>query len=150
MHRPGAVHPLSLDVSDPFRSAIRMKHTTTTSEQQAFLESVSELNEKYNAVRTNSGVVSLGHCFWTKSMIEGANQLQAEWNVAPTMIPFYGDWHDLICLNTQSGSIEMIDDNRRLLFAWPSHTVFLNSLEMTIELPSDPSSIIESESWIEF
>ena len=119
-------------------------------EQEAFLASVSDLNEKYNAVRTDSEVVSLCHCFWTKSMIEVAKHLQAEWEVAPTLIPFYGDWHDLICLNTQNGSIEMIDDNRRMLFVWPSHTVFLSSLEMKLEVPSDSSGIIESESWIDF
>jgi hypothetical protein len=84
----------------------------TTKEQRAFLATASALNDQYNAVDIDSRTIPLRHTFWTPSEIDHAKQIKAEWNVPPTLIPFYGDWHDRICLNTQDGAIEMLDDER--------------------------------------
>lgn len=119
-------------------------------EQLAFLAAASELNAKHNAVRNGSETHCLYHSFWTKSEIERGQQVQSEWDVPTKMIPFYGDWHDLICLNTENGSVQMIDDARRVLITWPSHEAFLQNLTTTDEKPADPSGIIESESWLDF
>jgi hypothetical protein len=122
----------------------------TTAEQFAFLTAVSELNAKHNAVRTDSETRRLHHSFWTRSEIEQASQVQSEWDVPKNLVPFYGDWHDLICLNTDNGSIQMIDDARREQFTWPSHKAFLESLTIIDEEPEDSSGIIESKSWLDF
>ena len=122
----------------------------TTNEQLAFLAAVSELNAKHNAVRTDSETRCLFHSFWTKSEIEHGQQIQSEWDVPANMIPFYGDWHDLICLNIENGSVQMIDDARRVLFTWPSHEAFLHNLTTIDEEQSDTSGVIESASWLDF
>lgn len=107
-----------------------------TNEQLAFLAAASELNCKHNAVCTNSETRCLYHSFWTKSEIEHGQEIQSEWDVPTNLIPFYGDWHDLIRLDSENGSAHMIDDARRELFKWPSHEAFLQSLTTIDEEPS--------------
>ncbi|MEZ6142079.1 MAG: hypothetical protein R3B84_16055 [Zavarzinella sp.] len=119
-------------------------------EQLAFLAAASELNAKYNAVRTDSEACCLYHSFWTKSEIEHGQQIKSEWNVPTNLLPFYGNWHDLICLNTESGTVQMIDDARRELFSWLSYEAFLQNLTTIDEATTDTSGIIESESWLDF
>lgn len=123
---------------------------TATDEQLTFLAAVSELNAKHNAVRTDSETRFLYHSFWTQSEIEHARKIQSEWDVASNLIPFYGDWHDLICLNIENGSVLMIDDARRELFSWSTHEAFLRNLTTIDEESSGDSDIIESESWLDF
>ncbi len=122
----------------------------TTEEQVAFLAAVSELNAKHNAVRTDSETLRLHHTFWKQSEIEHAQQIQTDWDVPTNLIPFYGDWHDLICLNTETGSVQIIDNARRQLFTWPSHKAFLQNLTTIDDVAADTSGIIESESWLDF
>lgn len=121
----------------------------TTKEQRAFLATASTLSDQYNAVDAESQTIPLRHTFWTSSEIDHALQIQGEWDLPPTLVPFYGDWHDLICLNTQNGAIVMLDDERKVVFAWPSHDEFLKSLKSVEESPPDTSGIIESESWLD-
>ena len=121
----------------------------TTKQQLAFLSAASELNVKYNAVRTGSQTLRLHLAFWTQSEIEHGQQMQTEWDVPTNLIPFYGDWHDLICLNIDNDSVQMIDDTRRELFTWPSHEAFLENLTTVEEEAADTSGIIESESWLD-
>ena len=123
---------------------------TTTAEQQAFLATVSSLNDRWEAVRAGSIAISLSHSFWSDAEIENAEKVKADWGVPEILAPFYGDWHDLICLNVESGAIEMLDDDRHCLFAWQSPDEFLNCLEHATKPLTDTSGIIESESWLEF
>lgn len=122
----------------------------TTKEQLEFLAAASGLNAKHNAVRTDSETLRLHHAFWKQSEIDHGQQIQGEWEVPTNLIPFYGDWHDLLCLNIENGSVQMIDDARRVSFTWPSHESFLQNLTTIDEKPADTSGIIASESRLDF
>lgn len=138
-------HPVTLK-----RYAKTVSRMPTTTEQLAFLAAASELNGRHNAVRADSEIHRLYHSFWTQSKIEQAKQMQSGWDVPKHLIPFYGDWHDLICLDTETGSVQMIDDSRPERCTWPSHNEFLLSLTTIDVEPEDTSDIIESESWLDF
>ena len=121
-----------------------------TEEQRLFLASASTFNERFGAVRAGSTQIPLQYSFWTLSEIEKAQQIQADWDVPPKLVPFYGDWHDLICLNVESGAVEMIDDTRHPVFVWLSHDDFQKCLASVAETPGDTSGVIETESWLDF
>ncbi|MCK4706344.1 MAG: hypothetical protein KAT90_12745, partial [Gammaproteobacteria bacterium] len=42
--------------------------------------------------------------------------------------PFYGDWHDLFCLNGTTGEIIAMNDEREVLCTWTSVKDFLSCL----------------------
>ena len=53
------------------------------------------LNEKYNAIQTPSGVDSLVFHFWSVLDVTEGLALREDWDVESTLIPFYGNWHEL-------------------------------------------------------
>lgn len=124
-------------------------HLKLTVEQRLFLASVRGFNERFNAVRKGRTWVPLCHSFWSNAEIKRAGKIQDEWNVPKSLVPFYGDWHTLICLDPKLGAVKLLDDERNILFAWKSITVFVRSLAMRREKPLDTSEIIESE-WFDF
>lgn len=106
---------------------------------RAFLESVEGLNEKFNSIDLGGTVEPLAHSFWSYAEIVGASsELRADWEVPPQLLPFYGDWHDLLCLDEMSGAVVYINDDRRELFRWPSSGEFLAALRHREDEPSDP------------
>ncbi len=136
-----------------FLAKCRVKTTAsmkTTAEQRAFLTTVDSLNEFCDVVRAGSTTLPLYHSFWSKKEIENARLVQADWDVPETLVPFYGDWHDLICMNIENGSIEMLDDARQRVFVWPSLDEFRKCLASNMQPPNDTSGVIESESWLDF
>ena len=44
------------------------------------------------------------------------------------------NWHDLFCLNSTTGAVVSVDDDRRVLHAWPNAKSFLNSLSYAVEV----------------
>jgi hypothetical protein len=113
---------------------------------RTFLESVEGLNEKFNSIDLDGSVEPLAHSFWSYAEIVGATrELRADWEVPPQLLPFYGDWHDLLCLDEGSGEVVYIDDDRRELFRWPSSGEFLAALQRREEEPSDPIELDQIE-----
>jgi hypothetical protein len=121
-----------------------------TTEQQSFLKSVSGCNEQFNAVRAGGSLIGLCHPFWSELEISKSLKLLSDWGVPTSLVPFYGDWHTLICLDSKDGVIQLLDDDRRTLFTWSSIPVFMASLVNEPEKPIDAREIIESESWLDF
>ncbi|MBA4029556.1 MAG: cell wall assembly protein [Planctomyces sp.] len=121
-----------------------------TREQHEFLMKVSDFNSRCNAVQAGAMTIHLHHSFWKQTEIDRASEVKEDWDIPGRLIPFYGDWHDLICLNVETGAIEMLDDARRQIVSWPSHDVFIASLESLVEMPIDTSGVIEKESWLDF
>jgi hypothetical protein len=66
---------------------------------QSFLKSVESFNGQFNAVRAGSKVIPLRHPFWSESTILASSAIKEDWDVPLTSVPFYGDWHTVICLN---------------------------------------------------
>lgn len=121
-----------------------------TTEHQSFLKSVNGFNKQFNAVRAGGSLIALRHPFWRESEISKSSKLLSDWDVPASLVPFYGDWHTLICLAPKEGVIKLLDDTRQILFTWPSVAVFVESLVNEPEKPIDTSGIIESESWLNF
>ena len=45
-----------------------------------------------------------------------------------SLIPFYGDWHDLFCLKESTGEIVALNDEREVLCKWASIKDFKSCL----------------------
>jgi hypothetical protein len=76
--------------------------------------------------------------------IECRSGLRAEWGVPSHLVPFYGDWHDLLCLDTRSGSVVMIDDERSTLFEWATPRSFQDALLVPPdESPRDGNGVVD-------
>ena len=96
-----------------------------------FLKQVEDLNEVYASIYFNCELESLTMPFWSWDDIQKGLSQRQEWEVSESLIPFYGDWHDLFCLNTDSGEIVALNDEREVLCTWASVKVFLRCLSET-------------------
>lgn len=108
-------------------------------------------SELYNSIRTASGDEWLGFCFWSLHEVEESLDKRAEWDVDDRLIPFYGDWHNLFCLNSSSISYEVvaIDDDRNVVRKWKSFSTFKESLFWRDAESVNDSGIIADESWLD-
>ena len=95
---------------------------------EKFLREVEILNHKYASVYFNVELEALSMPFWTWDEIQRGLELRQEWEVDKQLIPFYGDWHDLFCLNGTTGEIVALNDERDVLCRWTSIKEFLSCL----------------------
>lgn len=121
-----------------------------TTEQRSFLASVIAFNEKFNVVRAADKSHKLNLPFWSEAEIERAGRIQEEWGVPKPLVPFYGDWHTVICLDPEDGTVQLIDDQRHVEYTWSTIKEFVQCLASSPEDSADTSGIIESESRLDF
>jgi hypothetical protein len=116
----------------------------------AFINQAESPNKIFNSVRTSSGTETLVFSFWSIVEIESALEMREEWEVATSLVPFYGDWHNLFCIKLDSTPMEIIeiDDDRNVRNTWHSISDFQKSLLWQDEEPANISGIIGSESWL--
>jgi len=93
-----------------------------------FLKEVESMNKKYASIYFNCELEPLAMPFWTWEEIQKGLDLRQEWEVDVSLIPFYGDWHDLFCLNGNTGEIIALNDEREVLCTWTSVKDFLSCL----------------------
>ena len=109
-----------------------------------FLSTVAGFND-YNAIvlSPRKKTTSLYHPFWTNAEITSALRIREEWDVPEHLIPFYGDWHDLMCVDVSTSvpSVVLLDDDRRVLHRWKSLDVFSRALRKVPETPSDDDDL---------
>jgi len=98
---------------------------------EKFLKEVDVLNHRYASIYFNVELEALSMPFWTWPEIEKGLALRQEWEVDESLIPFYGDWHDLFCLNGTTGEIVALNDEREVLCTWASVKDFLSCLSET-------------------
>lgn|SRR5574341_448936 len=121
----------------------------TTKEQKVFLETVEEYNDSFNAVKIDGQVEQLNHSFWNSREIADAESLKLEWNVSQDLVPFYGDWHTLFCLNAVTGAVIYLNDERKILFSWHDIPAFVSSLLNREEEPLSESSLDDVKIWLD-
>jgi hypothetical protein len=112
-----------------------------------------DFNESHSAIRKEAATEPLYHSFWSYEEIEKSLVLRNEWSILNSLIPFYGDWHDLFCFDTTSESVIELDDDRSEVYRWKSITEFRNSLIHSNdydEPTSNTSGIIVEESHLDF
>jgi hypothetical protein len=126
------------------------KNGTMQPEVAEFLKGAHGLG-RHNAVRAGRKVVPLLHPFWRMADISSAWRIQAEWNVDPPLLPFYGDWHDLICVDTGTSppSVVMLSDDRAVVHRWTTLRRFVAALCTVKEQPLDTDSLVKDE-WFDF
>ncbi len=95
---------------------------------ETFLKEVEILNHKYASIYFNVELEALAMPFWSWQEIQKGLALRQEWEVDESLIPFYGDWHDLFCLNETTGEIVALNDEREVLCIWASVKDFLSCL----------------------
>lgn len=93
-----------------------------------FLKEVESMNEKFASIYLNCELEPLNMPFWSWQEIQNGLSHRQEWEVDISLIPFYGDWHDLFCLKASSGEIIALNDNREVLCAWASIKEFKSCL----------------------
>ena len=93
-----------------------------------FLKEVEGMNKKYASIYFNCELEPLAMPFWSWEEIQAGLKLRQEWEVDVSLMPFYGDWHDLFCLNENTGEIVALNDEREVLCAWASVKDFLSCL----------------------
>lgn len=123
-----------------------------TTETDNFLNGAIAFNE-FDAVRLSAEAdLPLVHSFWAREEISEALPIRDEWDVPEHLIPFYGDWHTLFCVDssTASPSVVMLRDSREIVHRWESLSTFSASLHTLPEERSSPRGIIESTSWLNF
>lgn len=96
-----------------------------------FLKQVESLNKVYASIYFNCELESLTMPFWSWDDIQKGLGLRQEWEVDSSLTPFYGDWHDLFCLNAGTGEIVALNDEREVLCTWASIKDFLSCLSET-------------------
>ena len=117
----------------------------------AFLERAHALN-LHNAIEVGQKTKPLLHPFWEMSEIADASGSLAEWDVQPSLVPFYGDWHDLLCVDmaSSSPSVVHLNDERTVLHRWESLATFEASLKTVEEESSTELGVVEEDSWLDF
>ena len=93
-----------------------------------FLKEVESMNQKYASIYFNCELEPLAMPFWSWEEIQAGLELRQEWEVDESLIPFYGDWHDLFCLNGTTGEIVALNDEREVLCTWASVKDFISCL----------------------
>jgi hypothetical protein len=93
-----------------------------------FLSKVESLNYEYCSIKIDNRLESITLPFWSPEKIEDGLKLREEWEVSSNLIPFQGDWHDLLCLDQSTGEIIYINDERKTVFIWRNTYEFEASL----------------------
>jgi hypothetical protein len=93
-----------------------------------FLKEVEDINDRYASIYFNCELESLAMPFWSWEQIQNGLSLRQEWEVDASLIPFYGDWHNLFCLNENTGEIVALNDDREVLCKWDSINNFKSCL----------------------
>ena len=100
-----------------------------------FLKSVQKTAQDFEAIWAGNDLIDLLHPFWSYQRVSDSLSIKEEWDVADDLIPFYGDWHTLMCISGRTGEVFLLDDERTAEFVWRSADDFLDAL--THEKPSE-------------
>ncbi len=107
-----------------------------TAAQREFLESAEAVCSPYNAIRTSAETELLYHPFWSFAEIQSVEEIKADWEVPGHWVPFYGDCHDLFCLDLRSGEVVSLNDEREVLCTWSGTAEFLEGLTIVEDEPA--------------
>ena len=106
-----------------------------------FLKEAEDINRKYASIYLNCEIEPLTMPFWSWQEIQDGLALRREWEVDASLIPFYGDWHNLFCLKESTGEIVALNDDREVLCTWASIKDFNSCLsEKEIEYDDRPQT----------
>ncbi|WP_143157910.1 cell wall assembly protein [Rubritalea squalenifaciens] len=103
-----------------------------------YLKEISDRGSLYAGILKGDSKECLYHPFWVLDQIMESLDLREEWDVEDSMIPFYGDWHDLIAI-TKEGKVVELNDHREVTYEWDSFENFKESLIEEKDWKDEPS-----------
>ena len=107
---------------------------------EQFLSLVATTAESFSGLRAGDTIIPLVHPFWSPDEIAQSFDIKEEWDVSDDLIPFYGDWHELLCISVATGKIVMLNDERSLVFARESGDGFLGCLTSHPDMEGGPGT----------
>ena len=110
-----------------------------------FLKSIAEYSSGFSSIKEGDELVSLSLNFWSWEEISGSLLLREDWHITDNLIPFYGDWHDLYCIDLKSDKIFYLNDAREKVCEWNNPTEFKNSLSKEIIEPKNIKGIVSGK-----
>ena len=114
----------------------------TMNDYSKFLKEVESWNKKYASIFVNCELEPLVMPFWTWQEIQKGLSLRQDWEVDTSLIPFYGDWHELLCLNGNTGEIILLNDDREEICKWASIKDFMPCLsENEVEFDNESEDV---------
>lgn len=116
-----------------------------TDQQKQFLEGVETYNSTFNAVRIGYSTSMLHHSFWGIDVIQKSGEMKQDWDIPEHLMPFYGDWHDLFCLDLRTGKLVMLDDSRNVVHEWPDIEHFAAALTRIDDHKSGGKGVVEAK-----
>jgi hypothetical protein len=93
-----------------------------------FVSSIEGVARNFSGLKTGDTIIPLVHSFWSPEDIAKGLNVKAEWDVPDQLVPFYGDWHDLLCISSVTGEVLLLDDDRSVVSAWDSGDDFVACL----------------------
>ncbi|AQQ68352.1 hypothetical protein Mag101_12435 [Microbulbifer agarilyticus] len=93
-----------------------------------FLATIGVVSANYHSIYAGDTLVSLTLNFWSWDEVLDGIEKRNEWQVSDNLIPFYGDWHNLYCLDISDGKILSLNDAREIEFQWEDTASFKSSL----------------------
>jgi hypothetical protein len=109
-----------------------------TAAHAPFLASVDALNNRFAGIRYRDQWKPLVHPFWRVNDIMEGLALRTDWGIDTGLVPFFGDWHDVICLDLKTAAVVYLDDDRNVVHHWATKEDFLSSL--TADSPPEPTN----------
>ena len=93
-----------------------------------FLSTIDQIATPYECIRMKDKIDSLSLPFWSYQEIQDGLSIREDWNIAENLVPFFGDWHDIYCLDVTTSQIVYLDDSRNTVFIWPDTQNFIGCL----------------------
>jgi len=97
-------------------------------EAEHFLRSIQSIAAERKGLRIGGRVQRLWSKYWSYEQILSALPLRIDWDVEENYIPFFGDWHEILCLSLLDGQIVQLDDHRNIVYSWSSTEDFIESI----------------------
>ncbi|MFT3960446.1 hypothetical protein [Propionivibrio sp.] len=104
----------------------------------AFLQSIEEIGAPFDYIRTNK-IERINFPFWSYQEIQDGLGIREDWDIQTYQVPFWGDWHDVLCLDTNTGQVLYLNDARNSVFSWSTTQEFIGSLT------NEPATPVENQ-----
>lgn len=94
--------------------------------------------------------ISIPWPFFTPQQMVDAFTIRDDWGIPKNLIPVAGDFHDLLCIDTEkSDEIVVLDDSRNETLRFSSIEQLMNSLG-TLAPEHTSDGVIREKSWLGF
>ena len=93
-----------------------------------FLQSIASIAAGRKGLRVAGSVQRLWGKYWSYEQILSGLPLRSDWNVEENYVPFFGDWHEVICLSLLDGRVVRLDNRRNIVYSWSSPEEFVASI----------------------